>query len=239
MARHTGRLRVSCVAAILLMSLGGCLAPGATGAGRAFRAAPDQPTRPAVQRVAFYDGEVVVSGPPGYCIDTDSAVRRGRSRFVLLASCASLGADDGGLVDPAVITVSVLPFDVGAEHPTAAQIAASQAPTPALALIDADGVSLVHLGVGGDAVVPGGDPRYWRAGMVINGHLLGIAAYTEEGGVLAGPAGRDVLINMAGALRALSPALRRVAEPPAAPTDAAKPHKSGAMRIGGLFRKPA
>lgn len=206
------------VAALCLMVLGGCLAPGDAGARRGF-AAPEAEAPAPVRRIAFYDGQVVVDGPAGYCVDTGSVRRRGASRFVLLARCTSLGAEVGEAADPAVITVSVLPFDARAEQPVAAALAAAQAPARVLEEIDGDGVALVHLADGGDAVVPGGDPRHWRAGMVINGHLVGIAAYAEAGGVVAGPAGRGVLVEMAERMRMLSPRMREDKAPSATAPD--------------------
>lgn len=229
------RLRLPCLALAGVLALGGCVAPG--GGALGFGAGQPSETRAPVRRVAFYDGKVVIEGPPGYCIDTDSVRRNGGGRFVLLARCASLGADTGEDADPGVITVSVLPFDADVEPPRAAQIAAAQRPAGVLAEIDGEDVALVHLAQGGDAVVPGGDPRHWRAGMVVNGHLVGIAAYAEAGGVLAGNAGRAVLSDMAARLRALSPTMRRVPAPDTAADPARKPSTPARTALGRLFRK--
>lgn len=174
----------------LVLAAGACVPVGGARS-------PAEPVR----EVALYDGAVVVSGPPGYCIDSSANRRRGSGRFVLLASCASLGSEPGPFVEPAVFTVSVLPHDAAAVAPTAAQLAGSVAPAEVLARHEAEGVSVIHLAHGGEQVLPGGDPRYWRAGLVVNGHLVGLAAYAPAGGTLAGPDGRRSLMRMARDLR--------------------------------------
>ena len=160
-----------------------------------------------LQQVALYDGEVVVSGPPGYCVD-GAHIRRGASgAFVPLASCESLSGTPGVPVQAALMTVSVLPRQGVQARPTANQIAASMAPAQPLDLIDGPDVSMVRFATGGGQRLPGGDPRYWRGGMVINGHLLGLSVYGPQGSSLAGPDGQRLLLDLADALRAGTPDL--------------------------------
>jgi hypothetical protein len=178
------------LAGVLALVLAGC---GTTGA---------EPE--VVRSVTLYGGDVVVAGPPGYCID-GARVRRGASGgFVLLASCDSLtGADTAGAA-PAVMTVSVLPRQ-GQTAPRSDQIAASVAPAKALDRSDRNGLALVRVSEGGDAELPGGDPRYWRGGMSVNGHLIGLAVYGPAGSDIAGTGGRRLAESLAARIRTASP----------------------------------
>jgi len=168
-----------------------------------------------LQQVALYDGEVVVSGPPGYCVDGAHIRRNASGAFVPLASCESLTGTPGVPVPAALMTVSVLPREGAQARPTADDIAASMAPARPLDLIDDPDLSMVRFATGGRQRLPGGDPRYWRGGMVVNGHLLGLSVYGPEGSALAGAEGRRLLSDLASALRAGSPDLAALAEDPA------------------------
>jgi len=163
------------------------------------------PGQPPFKKVSLFGGNVVVEGPAGYCIDRQSLRRGGAGGFVLIASCESLTAKSGTVVDPAVITVSVLPRRIGAAQPSAAGLAALAAPAKVLAQEDGDGISLVQLSQGGNTVLADGDPRYWRGGMLINGHVVGLAVYGPEGSRIAGRDGRRLMISMAETLLTLSP----------------------------------
>ncbi|GAW34569.1 hypothetical protein RA2_01619 [Roseovarius sp. A-2] len=182
----------------------------------------------ALSAVAFYDGDVTVTGPRGYCIDRGSVKRSPGGRFALLASCESLTAQAGIAVEPAVMTVAVLPRAGGAEQPSAAAMAEALGPEAVRGAEDGDGLALVHVARGGDKVLPGGDPSHWRASMVINGHLVGLAAYGPEGGTVAGTGGRVLLRDLAEAMRDASPA------PGTASQTAIHPAGRGTL-FGGLF----
>ncbi len=232
----TGSARAALLGALIL-PLAGCLGEGGgTPGAMGFLSGGAAPAP--LRRIALYDGAVVVAGPPGYCID-GRAVRRGRAgNFVLLASCAQLSGSEALSVDPAMITVSVLSYTAGVTQPTAAQITRSAAPARALRELDGDGVSLVHLDSGGDAAVPGGDPRYWRAGMVVNGHLIGLAIYGGKGSAVAGDAGLNVLMEMAETLREESPERAPAApDSPDAPAPVAKTGTGSKSVFSGLFPK--
>lgn len=182
---------------MLILPMAACLegVPGGEGGGGA----------PALSKVMFYGGDVTVAGPRGYCIDPETVKRGPSGSFALIASCESLTGTAGVVVDPAVLTVSVLPRQAGVTQPGAADMARALAPAKVLLGYDGDGISLVHVGTGGRAVLPTGDPAYWRAGMVINDHLIGLAIYGPAGGVVAGKGGRDLLMDLAKELRAQSP----------------------------------
>lgn len=183
----------------LLLPLAACLGGGGAMGGAS------KPAAEAPRQVAFFDGDVIVAGPMGYCVDPDSVQRKGNDRFALLAGCVSLGRTFADKVTPAVVTVSVLPQSRVAQQPTADRLAAPWAHAGVLRKIEGDGLSLVQLARGGDALLPGGDPRHWRGAMMINGHMIGFAAYGGAGSAVAGEAGRNVLIATAKAMRAASP----------------------------------
>ena len=186
--------------------------PGAT-------AAPGRPQK-VLQELSLYGGRVVVRGPRGYCIDGDNTRRGGTSTVVVLASCQTLTGQAGPSVDPALLVVSVLPRRAGAKQPTAAAIAQSMAPKRALQTVDGDGLAMVHLDAGGARALPGGDPRYWRGGMLINGHLVGLAAYGRQGSRVAGADGRRLIRQLAETLREASP---EMGDRPTAPSGNATP----------------
>ncbi len=215
-----------------ILPLSACLegaGPGAIGFG-ASQVNKDAP----LSRVGFFRGAVVVEGPQGYCIDSKSVRRRAASSFALLTSCATLTGNASQAVAPAVITVSILPADPGVVQPGAAEMSAGLAPTRALEEIDGDGIALVQLAQGGDAGIPGGDARYWRASMVINGHLIGLAAYGQAGSAVAGHQGKNLLIDMAENMREASPSRQPKALP--ASTRTPDPATSAGATTTGTVR---
>lgn len=164
--------------------------------------ASDKPN--VVEALSLYNGAVVVRGPRGYCVDADSVRRQPSNRLVFLGSCESLSGTPGVTVPLALIVVNVSEKQPGRTQPAAATIAASAAPKKPLAAIDADGLALVHLDAGGELALSGGDPRYWRGGMVINDHLVSLAVYAPAGSSLAGGSGRRFITDLARALRRAS-----------------------------------
>ncbi len=190
----------------LTLPLAACIGEGTEG-GFGFLGAPkSEPSGPPpFKQVTLFRGNVVVEGPPGYCIDRQSLRRGVDGSFALIASCESLTGTIGTAVAPAVITVSILPRGLGAAQPSAAGLSALAASAKMLAQEDGDGISYVHLSEGGNAVLADGDPRYWRRGMLINGHVVGVAVYGPKGSSLAGDDGRRLILRMAGILRDLSP----------------------------------
>lgn len=155
--------------------------------------------------VPLYGGGVVVRGPRGYCVDGSSLRRGSGSNLVFLASCESLTGAPGVSVEPALIVVSVLARRADASPPTAEGIARSMAPKRPLEMFDRDGVAVVHLDAGGAQALPGGDPRYWRGGMLINGHLVGLAVYGRAGSFVSGARGGQLIFDVARSVRAASP----------------------------------
>ena len=154
--------------------------------------------------MAFYEGAVTVAGPGGYCIDRASIKSDSGGRFALLASCESLTGQPGFAVVPAVMTVAVLPRSSATAPPDAAAMATAVGPDTVRRTEEGDGITLVQLAQGGETILPGGDPRHWRAGIMINGHVVGLAAYGPKDGEIAGQQGSVLLRDLAEALRTAS-----------------------------------
>ncbi|QYX56616.1 hypothetical protein K1T73_16495 [Roseovarius sp. SCSIO 43702] len=190
------------------LALGGC---GDLGGGAL--SAFGESDAPPLREASLFGGEVVVSGPPGYCIERGSLAKRRGGHVLLIASCESLSGAPDMAVDPAVMTVSVLPRDGAAVQPSADELAATLRPARVFERIDGDGVAIVHLATGGEVGIPGGDAAHWRAAMLINGHLTGLALYAPKGSRVArGAAGQALMIELAERLRARSPVRRAVAQ---------------------------
>lgn len=184
----------------LVLPLGGCLDEASllSAAGSSGEAA-------VLREVSLFSGNVVVRPLRGYCIDKAATRRGSGSNFVLIASCETLTGERGVSVEPVMMTVSVLPRRARAGQPSAAEIARSVTSDQTKAQIDGDGVALVHVASGGDQVLPGGAPQHWRAGMEINGHLVGLAIYARNGSALAGARGKRMITALAESLRKASP----------------------------------
>ncbi len=163
--------------------------------------AQDAPPPP-LKAVSLFQGDVVVAGPEGYCVDRDSVKQRAKGSFVLLASCESLSGKRGRNVPPAVMTVSVLPQSTTAVRPMPAELAGNMTPVKS---VTRDDLSLVYLPAGGNVSVPGGDPKYWRGGMVLNGYTIGLAVYGLAGSSASGAVGKQLITGLAARLRRASP----------------------------------
>ncbi len=196
-------LRAALVAALLL-PLAACL--GGEGAA-GLTSKPGSKAPEAQRSAAFFRGDVIVTGPPGYCVDPKSVQRRAGSGFALLASCGHLSAAAIGYVPAAVITMSVLPRDPRVQMPTAAQLAGPWVDVGVAQQIDAEGIALIQVARGGNNLLPAGDPRHWRGAMLIGGHLIGLAVYGDAGANVSGDAGKMLLIDTAKAILAANPLL--------------------------------
>jgi len=159
----------------------------------------------ALRAVPVMKGAVVISGPRGYCVDPSGLERGREGAFARLASCNRLTGEAGPRVLPSVMTVSVLAAGAAEEAPDSAALSRALAPIPVRSPSDEAGLALVQVMSGGQEMLPGGDPVHWRGGMMLNGHLLGLAVYGAQGGPLSGPEGADLLRALAAALRASSP----------------------------------
>ncbi len=221
------------LAVCAVFGLSGCL--GSETGALGFLSSGSEPKRDVVRTASLYDGNVVVRGPQGYCVDKRS-LRSGKSRgFVMLASCEALSGVRGNDVEPLIMTVSALPRDVNAAKPSAQEVANSMAPTPVLASFEAEDVNLVQFASGGEQALPGGDPRYWRGVMVLNGHLVGLALYARQGSPHAGAEGRDMLVELARSTRATTPVRPLVTDASELVSATPAPSNPLGALLGGLF----
>ncbi|RXV60802.1 hypothetical protein C6W92_13035 [Roseovarius sp. A46] len=186
------RRALACAA--LLLALPGCLGPVA-----------DNPQRP-VKEIVLGAGAVRVSAPRGYCID-DGSLRSlaGGGGFALLAPCAQLAGTPGQTAAPALMTVSVMRQARDAAPPDAEGLVAAIAPAPVGAQGQEAGLAYVQVMQGGEAVLPGGDPRHWRGARSVGGHLASLSLYAPEGSALAGREGRLLLADLAAGLSGRAP----------------------------------
>jgi len=216
-----------------LMTLSGCLqANGQGGDLFAVVSTVSRPVGEPLPQAPIAGGELLIRGPEGYCVDARSLSNQASGGFALLASCFVMtGGKQGIPVAPVVMTVSASRLG-GAGVPDPAALARAFAPAPVLAQTRAKGVSLVHLGTGGEGAVPHADPKHWRGALEINGHLVLLAVYASEGSYEASRGGSALVIELAQALRAAKS--RPVAKAPAspAPGTAAK----GGGLLGGLLQ---
>ena len=222
----------------LVLPLAACLGEGTGEAGLGFLSPPEDSAAlgsSVLTKAPLYNGRVVVAGPDGYCIDGSSLSRGSGGSVVLIASCDALAGKAASSVDPAILTVSIAPRRPGAQQPSAVDLAQSTAPAKVLASEDGDGISLILLASGGNTVLTDGDPRYWRAGMMINGHVISIAAYTPQDSATSGKA---LIMALAENLLELSPIkdFTPTAKAPAtASGNASDPQPQGlASLLGGL-----
>ncbi|MEQ9258294.1 MAG: hypothetical protein RIG84_04275 [Roseovarius sp.] len=208
--RLAPRLRLCAARGALLaalLPLAGCLGEESGALGFLSGGRSEPVARDVLRKVELYEGEVVVRGPPGYCIDRKTMRRRETGGFVLLASCEALSGVRGQEVPPVVMTVSVLPGNGGTPHPGVEDVARSVSAGAVLGSVERSDMTLVHLDAGGDQILPGGDPRHWRGAMVLNGHLVGVALYAPLKSPMAGDKGRALLTDLARGLRRESPVL--------------------------------
>ncbi|MET4101279.1 hypothetical protein ABIE58_000696 [Roseovarius sp. MBR-78] len=212
------RRGVTCAA--LLLALPACLAP----------VTPQAP----LTEAALGNGAVRLSAPRGYCIDADSQRRLpGGGAFVLLAPCTHLTGTPGVSAAPALMTVSVMPQAAGAPAPDARSLAAAVAPAPVRGEGQEAGLVYAQVMRGGEAVLPGGDPRHWRGARVVAGQLASLALYVPQGSTLTGREGRLLLGDLAAGLSAAAP----VGAAPAKPAVATAPPPSAATPRRGVFAR--
>lgn len=222
----------------LILPLAACVGEGTGEEGMGSHSPPDAATPVAdfsLPEASLFRGEVVVAGPAGYCVDRQSLKRGGGTAFALIASCEILSGKAGTRVPPAVMTVSVSPRRIGAKQPSADDLAASMAPAKALKLDDGDGISIVQMASGGDTMLPDGDPRHWRAGMLINGHVVSLAVYGAKGSAAGNKQGRTLLMALAETLREKSPVKDYSVVTVIDTDDSDVATKSTTTILGGLF----
>ncbi|MBS0125697.1 dihydroxy-acid dehydratase [Thetidibacter halocola] len=165
-------------------------AAGAEGAAQDDTATRPRMPRP-LARVRMARGTVVVTPPPGYCIDPITAqAQRG---FAVIASCRILtGGAVATQVPPMIVTVALGPRGTAEDLPSP-QALADALGEPIVSGQSGKDMVTAHLAGGGGEVLPGGDSRHWRGAFVQSGHLVGLALYAPAGSDLAGAEGGVML----------------------------------------------
>ncbi len=186
---------------LLVLALAGCLQTGG-GPGGA----------PVLQQAALAAGSVVITPPPGYCIDANSLSDRRGGAFALISSCATLtGEATGVFVEPAIITLSVstVQGDDTSIDSRAFQTALDRGRV--IKAVSRDDLSLLQV-EGGARVPPSADERHWRGLMRVGDQVVGLALYGAAGGPMSGDQGMRLLIELADAIRTQSAAAQAVAQ---------------------------
>lgn len=149
-----------------------------------------------VTHAALAAGNVQLVAPFGYCVDERSVRVRASESFAMLARCDTLGMRGfSAAQDLALITVTVVGTD-DTSQPTANGLAASAAPARVLDQKTHDGLPFVRL-KGSGHEVDGASPEHWRSAFVMNGQLIGLALYANEGSPALSGEGALILSDLA------------------------------------------
>lgn len=209
--------------------LAGCTPTDTPGAlSLAEGASTSEPTPLLAARLAR--GQIVVSGPEGYCIDPTSLRSTAAGGFAAIASCNILSSGRGGpFVEPVLVTVTVSRATNGS--PSLTDLA-SALQTDLLQERDLSGLRVGQMVSGGEAAFAGSDPKHWRGAFVLDSHLVGVALYAPVGSPLIGAQGAAFLNTVSSRIRARSATSRaRSAEQSQSPVDPLE------TRLGRLFER--
>lgn len=189
----------------LILALAGCLQT--TGG-------PSE--SPVLRQAALAGGAVVVTPPPGYCIDANSLSDRRGGGFALIGSCATLtGEATGVFVEPVIITLSI---STAQDDQTSIDSRAFQTALDrgrVIKAVNRDDLSLLQV-EGGARVPPSADARHWRGLMRVGGQVVGLALYGATDGPMTGDQGMRLLIELADAIRVQSAAAQAARPTPVA-----------------------
>lgn len=224
---------ILCAAAVL--GLAGCLAPqdgsapGAPGANAeaqkglaAFFAGTERSAgtrKKPLAKVTLAGGDVIVSGPDGYCIDPETRSTGAQRGFAVIASCRILsGGKTGPNVSPMMLTVTVGPKGDAQDLPTPEALAEVSEAKLLDWKISGDRV-FAHLQSGGSVMFDGADTRYWRGAFLQGDRLVGLALYAPRGSDLSGKGGATMLARVKDGIARQSGSAR--------PVTAAEPKRTG------------
>ena len=185
-------------------------------------------SRRAPLRVTVDGRALVVTGPPGYCVDRSASREGPEGAFVLLGSCAALGggraAPKGG---PAVLIATIAPgaSAEGLGPEGFAGLTTFFASDPGRAALSRAGTAesvqlLGALSVGDvlylritDQAAAGGqalEPEYWRAILPLRGRMVTLSVLSEAGRPLPSDAARAVLEAFVARMQAANPSRRPI-----------------------------
>ncbi|MFA8385028.1 MAG: dihydroxy-acid dehydratase [Pelagibaca sp.] len=173
-------------------------------------------------------GAITVTGPDGYCIDPTTLRSTSRGGFAAIASCNIMsGGQDGPIVEPALMTVTVNPADGTAPSPSDLADALG---TTLLQARELSGLDVGQMASGGESAFDGSAPRHWRGAFVIGRHLIGVTLYAPQDSPMLGAQGAAFLNTVSLAIRANAV--------PDAPTSAERSQSATELletRLGRLF----
>lgn len=149
-------------------------------------------------------GDIVVSTPPGYCIDASSVKKSQSAGFAMIARCDTLGGRGfAASRDLVLITVTTAPRDNG-QAPTIEGLIASAAPKTVVGQVASDTFPLVRLST--DQIVSTGISReHWRGAFLLNGQLVGLALYTPDQDDMSDEEEARLLQDLANRIQKYSP----------------------------------
>lgn len=174
-------------------------------------------------RVTVDGRAVVVTGPPGYCVDRSASREGPEGAFVLLGSCAALGGGRAAPKDaPAVLIATIAPGASGeglgpegfaglatfftSEPGRAALSRAGDAGS--VQVLEALSVGdVLYLRIADQAAAEGQalDPEYWRAILPLRGRMVTLSVLSEAGSPLPPGGARAALDTFVARMQAANP----------------------------------
>ena len=139
---------------------------------------------------------VTLVAPRGYCIEKRSVRRGTRSAFALIARCDTLGA--GGYFDSddlALITVTVESTNLSTQ-PDMQDVELSLQPAKPTRSRTISGIPFVRV-TDTRHSVDGASARVWRSAFLVNGNMVALALYAEDGSAMLGDDGARLLADLA------------------------------------------
>lgn len=214
-------LKARVIASLLSASmLAGCLdvsslpLPKVEETGELLAASEAQASHTVLRKARLARGQVLVAPPDGYCVDGDSLKDRG-SGFALVAPCSLLTARvQANDVLPALMTVST---NRGEGLPTALELASELPDAEIIDAIDGKGITLLHLDGAVPSIMANADSRHWRGVISVNGHLVALGLFAENGSPLTGKEGIVAITTLAENIRAQSPQASEPSPPASQP----------------------
>lgn len=182
---------------------------GQSGVGKLFAGLTTPAAgRPAPNSIAVARGEIVIAGPPGYCIDRRGSQLAGDAAFVLLASCATITPTKGvaGPHSAGLLTASV--DKTTGPPPSLAELEAfltSDAGRGAMArdknpssvtVLEThteQGALMLRIADSSDANPEALQGTYWRALFSLSGRLITVTVQGFEKNPLSDADGHDKL----------------------------------------------
>lgn len=161
------------------------------------------PATDTVRSVDLRNGDVTIAAPSGFCVET--GLSEPQEGFVVMGGCDVITRGKAyGPVNNAIIVVSVSQ-DRADGVASADRLVDMVGDKGVLATKSVEGVSLVQLASGGDTYIPGGDPKNWQGVATVNGYLVLMSVYSEEGGTASKASGGDLIVTLAQLIQLNSP----------------------------------